>query len=128
MTKDDLTFEQVSEAVMWHVRERGWDKENTSRGLAISISLEASELLEYYQWNEDNFGNKEDIGSELADIIIYAIQFANKNDVNITEEVMKKLEKSARKYPVEIFKIKDKDERDRAWLEAKKNYKKDTTL
>lgn len=123
-----LTFEQAQDAVMQHVRERGWDKANTSRGLAISISLEASELLEYYQWSEDNFGSKDDIGSELADIIIYAIQFADKNDINISEEVMKKLEKSAKKYPVEMFKIKDKDERDKAFLEAKKNYKKDTTL
>ena len=44
------TFEQVRDAAMAHVRARGWDEENTGRGLAISISLEASELLEYFQW------------------------------------------------------------------------------
>lgn len=123
-----LTFEQVQETVMRHMRERHWDEINTSRGLAISISLEANELLEYYQWNEENFGNKEDLASELADILIYAIHFADKNDIDILPAVMKKLEKSAKKYPVELFQTKDVAKRNKAWHKAKVNYKKDTTL
>ena len=122
------TFEQVQEAVMQHVRARKWDETNTSRGLAISISLEASELLEYFQWSDENFGSKDDLASELADILIYAVQFANKNDIDIPSAMMKKLEKSAKKYPVEIFEIEDRDERNKIWLKAKQNYKKDTTL
>jgi NTP pyrophosphatase (non-canonical NTP hydrolase) len=96
--------------------------------LAISIALEASELLEYYQWNEENFGSKDDLASEVADILIYLIQFADKNEIDILPEVLKKLEKTAKKYPLEIFDIEDEAERDRAWLEAKRKYKKDTTL
>lgn len=126
--EDSLTFEQVEEAVMHHMRERHWDEINTSRGLAISISLEANELLEYYQWNEENLGDKEDLASELADILIYAIHFADKNDIDILPAILKKLEKSAKKYPVELFETKDVVKRNRAWREAKKNYKKDTTL
>ena len=113
---------------MEHVRARKWDESNTSRGLAISISLEAAELLEYYQWKDENFGSKDDLGSEVADILIYLIQFADKNKIDILPEVIKKLEKTAKKYPVEIFEIEDEAERDRVWLEAKQNYKKDTTL
>ena len=122
------TFEQVRDAAMAHVRARGWDEENTGRGLAISISLEASELLEYFQWQEENVGDTEDLASELADIIIYTVQFAAKYGIDILPEVLKKLDKTAKKYPVEIFEIEDEAERNRAWLEAKKNYKKDTTL
>jgi NTP pyrophosphatase (non-canonical NTP hydrolase) len=122
------TFEQVRDAVMAHVRARGWDEENTGRGLAISISLEASELLEYFQWQEENVGDTEDLASELADIIIYAIQFADKYGIDILPEVLKKLDKTAKKYPVEIFDIKDKEERNRVWREAKLSYEKDTTL
>ena len=122
------TFEQVRDAVMAHVRARGWDEENTGRGLAISISLEASELLEYFQWQEENIGDTEDLASELADIIIYAIQFADKYGIDILPEVLKKLDKTAKKYPVEIFDIKDKEERNRVWREAKLSYEKDTTL
>lgn len=96
--------------------------------MAISIALEASELLEYYQWNEENFGSKDDLASEVADILIYLIQFADKNEIDILPEVLKKLEKTAKKYPLEIFDIEDEAERDRAWLEAKRKYKKDTTL
>jgi dCTP diphosphatase len=122
------TFEQVRDAVMAHVRARGWDEENTGRGLAISISLEASELLEYFQWQEENIGDGEDLASELADIIIYAIQFADKYGIDILPEVLKKLDKTAKKYPVEIFEIEDKEERNRVWREAKLSYEKDTTL
>lgn len=125
---DRLTFEQVVEKIMTHVRERKWDQANTSRGLAISMSLESNELLEYYQWNEESFGSKEDIASELADIFIYMVQFADKNGIDLLPSVIEKLEKSATKYPVEIFEIADKDERDEAWLEAKRKYRKDTTL
>ena len=122
------TFEQVRDAAMAHVRARGWDEENTGRGLAISISLEASELLEYFQWQEENVGDTEDLASELADIIIYAIQFADKYGIDILPEVLKKLDKTAKKYPVEIFDIKDKEELNRVWREAKLSYEKDTTL
>ena len=122
------TFEQVRDAAMAHVRARGWEEENTGRGLAISISLEASELLEYFQWQEENIGDGEDLASELADIIIYAIQFADKYGIDILPEVLKKLDKTAKKYPVEIFEIEDKEERNRVWREAKLSYEKDTTL
>lgn len=123
-----IQFEDVIDRVMTHVRARKWDETNTGRGLAISIALEASELLEYYQWNEENFGSKDDLASEVADILIYLIQFADKNEIDILPEVLKKLEKTAKKYPLEIFDIEDEAERDRAWLEAKRKYKKDTTL
>ena len=122
------TFEEVSETIMKYLSERGLDKTNTDRGIAISISLEANELLEYFQWSEENFGTKQDIASELADILIYSIHLARRNDIDLMNAVAKKVEEQAKKYPVEIFKIKDKDERDRAFLEAKKSYKKNTTL
>ena len=113
---------------MSHIRARKWDKTNDSRGLAISLSLEANELLEYFQWGDKHIGTKDDMASELADIIIYAIQFAARFDINIPEAVATKIVKQAEKYPVEIFEIEDKAEQNRRWLEAKKNYKKDTTL
>ena len=113
---------------MDHVRARKWDVANTSRGLAISVSLEASELLEYYQWKDENFGSKDDLASEVADIFIYLIQFADKNEIDILPEIIKKLEKTAKKYPVEIFEIEDEAERSKVWLEAKRGHKKDTTL
>lgn len=127
MTKQ-ITFEEVCMLVTEFSKARRWDETNSPKDLAISISLEASELLEHFQWREESIGDKQELASELADIIIYAIQFANKYDIDIPTAVQKKLEKSNKKYPVEIFQIEDGEERDKAWYNAKKNYKKDTML
>lgn len=127
MTKK-VTFEEVYSTVMQYVRARKWEKTNDSRGLAVSLSLEANELLEYFQWHDDSFGSKEDMASELADIMIYAIQFADRYDIDIPDAIAKKIEMQDKKYPKEIFEIEDEKERNARWLEAKRNYRKDTTL
>jgi len=126
MTK--LTFEEAAAIAMKHVRDRKWDKTNSTKGIAISLSLEANELLEYFQWKDEPFGNKEDLESELADIFIYAIQFADRYDIDVPTAIKKKIEKQDKKYPVAIFEIEDEAERNKAWLAAKQNYQKETTL
>lgn len=126
MTKQ-ITFEDAQQLVMQHVKARNWDG-NSQKGLAISILLEASELLEYYQWQDKSFGTEADLESELADIMIYVIQFADQLNIDIPQAITKKLAESAKKYPVEIFLTADDKERAKRWLEAKRNYKKDTTL
>ena len=123
-----LTFEEASELVIDHIKARKWDKSNSTRGLAISLSLEANELLEYFQWQEESFGDKEDMESELADIFIYAIQFADRLDIDIPSAIQKKIEIQNKKYPVEIFEIEDARGRNEAWLKAKRKFKKGTTL
>ena len=123
-----LTFEEARIVVMEHVKARKWDKKNSTRGLAISLSLEANELLEYFQWKEEPFGSKDDLASELADVFIYAIQFADRYDIDIPQAISDKIRIQDLKYPVEIFEIEDETERNRRWLEAKRNYKKETTL
>lgn len=123
-----ITFEEAKALVTAFTKARRWDETNSPKDLALSLSLEASELLEYFQWREHSIGTKEDMASELADILIYAIQFANKYDIDIPSAIQKKLEKQDKKYPAEIFTIEDDVARDKAWFNAKKNYKKDTTL
>jgi NTP pyrophosphatase (non-canonical NTP hydrolase) len=126
MTKQ-MTFEEAAEAVIQHVTERHWHN-NSARGLAISISLEANELLEHYQWKEEPVGEKDDLSGEVADILIYLIQFTKAHDIDIPTAIMQKLEKSAKKYPIEIFSTNDDAAREAAWIDVKKNYKKDTIL
>lgn len=128
MTKQRPTFEEACELVMQHIKARKWDKTNSTRGIAISLSLEANELLEYFQWHDESFGSKEDMASELADIFIYAIQFADRYGIDIPTAIQKKITEQDKKYPVEIFEITDDKARNKAWLEAKRNYKKNTTL
>jgi NTP pyrophosphatase (non-canonical NTP hydrolase) len=83
--------------------ERGWREYHKEKDLAISISLEASELLENFQWRTSEVAileSKQNIKEEMADILIYLVQLADKMEINLEEEVAKKLEKNAIKYPV----------------------------
>jgi len=79
--------------------ERDWDQFHSPENLAKSISIEAGELLECFQWSNDF--NKENLCEELADVITYCIMLADKMDVNIEDIVLDKLEKTKRKYPVD---------------------------
>lgn len=80
--------------------ERDWDKFHSPANLAKSISIESGELLECFQWNDENY-NKEEVCEELADVFTYCIQMAMKLEVKPEEIIMKKLEKTKKKYPVE---------------------------
>lgn len=80
--------------------ERDWTKFHTPENLAKSISIEAAELLEHFQWGENNY-NKEEVCEELADVFTYCIQMAISLGVNPEEIILNKLEKTKKKYPVE---------------------------
>ncbi|MFB5195278.1 nucleotide pyrophosphohydrolase [Neobacillus sp. KR4-4] len=83
--------------------ERDWKKYHNEKDLAISISLEANELLENFQWRTSEEAiaeSKQNIKEEMADILIYLVQLADKMDINLEEEVSNKLVKNAIKYPV----------------------------
>ena len=79
-----------------------WDQFHTPENLAKSISIEAAELLECFQWN--NEFDKEDVLEELADVYSYAVMMADVLDVDLEEIALKKLEKTKAKYPVDKFK------------------------
>lgn len=75
-----------------------------AKDLAISLSLEVSELLENFQWktNEEAIENRiENIKDELADILIYTLLFANVTDINLEKAVDQKIKKNMEKYPVD---------------------------
>ena len=79
--------------------ERDWNQFHSPENLAKSISIEAGELLECFQWN--NNYNKEEVCEELADVFTYCIQMAMKLGVDPKEIILKKLEKTKKKYPVD---------------------------
>lgn len=81
-------------------KEKDWAQFNTPDSLAKSITIEAAELLECFQWNSENY-DKENVCEELADVFTYCIQMAIKLDVNPEEIILKKLEKTKKKYPIE---------------------------
>jgi NTP pyrophosphatase (non-canonical NTP hydrolase) len=83
--------------------ERGWLPFHNEKDLVISISLEANELLENFQWKSSEEAlesSAENIKEEMADVLIYLLQLADKMDIDLEEEVFNKMEKNAIKYPI----------------------------
>ena len=79
--------------------ERDWDQFHSPENLAKSISIEAGELLECFQWGSKY--EKDHVCEELADVVTYCLMLADKLDVDVEEIVMQKLEKTKKKYPVD---------------------------
>lgn len=81
-------------------KDRDWNQFHTPANLAKSISIEANELLECFQWDDKNF-NIEDVLEELADVMNYCIQMSQVLNVDIIDIINKKMDKNEKKYPVE---------------------------
>lgn len=91
--------------------DRDWRKFHNEKDLAISISLEASELLELFQWKQSEEVTTKSLNrikEELADVFIYSIMLADNLGLNIEKIIDEKLENNAVKYPVEISKGSNK--------------------
>ncbi|MEV8250070.1 nucleotide pyrophosphohydrolase [Microbacterium sp. NPDC076768] len=97
-----MPSEQTLAALRTFVAERDWDQFHSPENLSKSIAIEASELLECFQWSPEF--NKEQVETELADVLTYCILLANKLDVDIDEIVTKKLNATKAKYPIELAK------------------------
>jgi len=102
---DDLTRQIVA-----FRDERDWKQFHSPRNLAASISIEAAELLELFQWSSDETVDSDveerraDLERELADVIIYAVLLAHDTGVNLESAVLAKLRENAGKYPVSTAK------------------------
>lgn len=84
--------------------ERNWRQFHNEKDLAISISLEASELLELFQWKQPEEVKEtslERIKEELADVLIYSYMMADNLQLDLDEIIEEKLAKNKLKYPVE---------------------------
>lgn len=84
--------------------ERDWRQFHNPKDLAISLSLEAAELLEDFQWKTSEQAveaNFENIKEELADVMIYALMLSHDLNLDVKEIIQEKIEKNAKKYPVE---------------------------
>ena len=97
--------EETKKIIRDFIDERNWDLFHTPGNLAKSISIEAGELLECFQWNDTEY-DLNHVAEEIADVIIYSQQLLDKLGLDMDEIVQMKMIKNAKKYPVE----KTKDE------------------
>ena len=97
-------MKELQEKIVQFNEERDWDQFHSPVNLAKSISIEAGELLECFQWN-DNY-DIDEVKEELADVMNYCILMANKIGVDPKQIILDKMNKTAIKYPVEKAKGK----------------------
>ncbi|WP_086523354.1 nucleotide pyrophosphohydrolase [Bacillus sp. S1-R1J2-FB] len=105
-------MKKVYEKIMEFRDKRNWKKNHDEKDLAISISLEANESLENFKWKSSEEAlatSRQNIKEEMAEVGIYLIQMADKMDMNLEKEIIRKLERNTKKYPVSqdrVVKIK----------------------
>ena len=80
--------------------DRDWDQFHSPVNLSKSISIEAGELLECFQWSNDKY-DVEEVKEELADVLNYCLQMCNVLNVDPIEILNNKMDKTEKKYPVE---------------------------
>ena len=80
--------------------DRDWDQFHTPANLAKSISIEANELLECFQWDEEHY-DREAVSEELADVMVYCIDMLDRLNLDADEIINAKMDKNEAKYPVE---------------------------
>jgi NTP pyrophosphatase (non-canonical NTP hydrolase) len=89
------------------VCDRNWEQFHTPKNLAISLCVEAAELLEPFQWmasgdsQELSDTKRKGVAHEMADVLIYLIRLADKLDIDLSDAVREKLEINAKKYPAD---------------------------
>lgn len=107
MTKgDEVSLKDLQAMIRRFVDERDWDQFHNPKDLSISLSLEAAEVMEHFQWkNTEEMAKhakemKTEVGDELADVFYWVLLLANKLDVDLIDAFKKKMEKNEAKYPV----------------------------
>ena len=95
----------LRDALRQFAAERDWDRFHSPKNLAIALSVEASELLEHFQWLTEEQSKalapekREEVRDEMADVLLYLVRLADKLDVDLLDAATKKIAKNALKYP-----------------------------
>jgi dCTP diphosphatase len=104
---DNVTLGELRARLAAFTAARDWEQFHSPRNLAISIAIEAAELLEHYQWHEARGAQKgfdakqfqAEVAAELADILIYCLHFANATDTDVAQAILDKLARNETRFP-----------------------------
>ncbi len=112
---------EIQQALRQFASERDWDQFHSPKNLAMALSVEASELLEHFQWLTEvqsiqlDEQTRAQVRDEIADVQVYLVRLADKLDIDILEAVAKKMEKNKQKYPAD--KVRGSSKKYTAYLE-----------
>ena len=99
-----MTIQELQQSIRKFRDDRNWKQFHNPKDLAISVSLEAAELLEIFQWSGADLqalDKRDQLMEELADVMIYCFLLADSVDADVTGIITEKLRKNNEKYPVE---------------------------
>ncbi len=109
MNDDATTLKEIRTRVLAFARERDWEQFHAPKNLSMALAAEAGELMEHFLWATpeqsrqltDDPVKRAKIEQELADVVIYALEFANMTGLDVAAAIERKLALNAKKYPVE---------------------------
>lgn len=102
----DTTLESLTQSLRRFAADRDWDQFHSPKNLAAALTVEAAELLEHFQWLTEEQSRslpadkRAAVGHEMADVLLYLLQIADKLQVDLMAAAREKLELNAMKYPV----------------------------
>jgi dCTP diphosphatase len=102
------TVAALRQAVARFVNERSWERYHTPKNLAMSIAIEAAEVMERFQWysSQESVTLVKDaevctaVADELADVVIYCLALSNQADIDLSAAIRNKLDQNAKRFPV----------------------------
>ncbi|MEN6479694.1 MAG: nucleotide pyrophosphohydrolase [Anaerolineales bacterium] len=105
---DTTTVADLKRAIADFVAERDWSRNHDLKSLAVSVAIETAELLEHFQWLDRDEsrnlmadeGHRAEVAAEVADVLIYLLQFANAADIDLSEAFRTKMARNALRFPV----------------------------
>jgi NTP pyrophosphatase (non-canonical NTP hydrolase) len=94
-----MDIHELTDAMHAFVQSQGWyapesQRPQTLRNLSISLSLEAAEVLEHFQWREELDTDKQALGAELADVALYLLQIASLAQIDLEKAILDKLQQN----------------------------------
>ncbi|HVU33059.1 MAG TPA: nucleotide pyrophosphohydrolase [Opitutaceae bacterium] len=103
------TIEQIKQHVLAFAREREWEQFHSPKNLSMALAAESGELMEHFLWCTPEQSQavvadpakRGKIADELADVVIYALEFANATGLDVAASIEAKMRANAQKYPVE---------------------------
>jgi dCTP diphosphatase len=109
LSDSTTTVAELRERILAFVRERDWEQFHSPKNLSMALAAETGELMEHFLWATpaesgaiaSDPARRSRIAEELADIVIYALEFANATGLDVAASIESKIAANARKYPVE---------------------------
>ncbi|MEO0510420.1 MAG: nucleotide pyrophosphohydrolase [Verrucomicrobiota bacterium] len=109
MNDQETRLEELKEKILAFARERDWEQFHSPKNLSMAIAAEAAELMEHFLWHTPEQSHEDmkaeklraKVEEEIADVFIFAIEFANMTGIDLSAAIESKMSKNAEKYPVE---------------------------